>query len=163
MYNASVENPVLCLVSQSSPTFTTSMGCTLPGSSVPGKSPGKKTGISCHALLQGIFQTQGLNPGLPHCRWILYPLGHQGSPRILEWVVYPFSPGYFYSGIKPGSPALQTDSFPAELPGKPLEKTIKYKFPTLPLLCIHFKINCYLTGLPVDSYIFSSLGYHKKC
>ena len=32
------------------------------------------------------------NPGLPHCRWILYPqLSHKGSPRILEWVAYPFS------------------------------------------------------------------------
>ena len=36
------------------------------------------------------FPTQGSNPGLPHCRWILYQLSHQGSPRILEWVAYPF-------------------------------------------------------------------------
>ena len=42
--------------------------------------------MSCHALVQGIFPTQGLNPGLPHCRQILYHLSHQGSPRILEWV-----------------------------------------------------------------------------
>ena len=41
----------------------------------------------------GIFPTQGSNPGLPHCRWILYCLSHQGSPRILEWVAYPFSRG----------------------------------------------------------------------
>ena len=46
-----------------------------------------------HALLQGIFPTQGSNPGFPHCRWILYHLSHQGSPRILECVVYPFSRG----------------------------------------------------------------------
>ena len=39
----------------------------------------------------GIFPTQGLNPGLPHCRWILYQLSHKGSPRILKWVAYPFS------------------------------------------------------------------------
>ena len=32
-----------------------------------------------------------LNPGLPHCRWILYPLSHKGSPRVLEWAAYPFS------------------------------------------------------------------------
>ena len=44
-------------------------------------------------LLQGIFPTQGLNPGLLHCRWILYQLSHKGSPRILEWVAYPFSRG----------------------------------------------------------------------
>ena len=43
------------------------------------------------SLLQGIFPTQGSNPNLPHCRWILYQLSHQESPRILEWVAYPFS------------------------------------------------------------------------
>ena len=42
---------------------------------------------------RGIFPTQGLNPGLPHCRQILYQLSHKGSPRILEWVDYPFSRG----------------------------------------------------------------------
>ena len=45
-----------------------------PGSSVHGDSPGKNTGVGCLALLQGIFPNQGLNPGLPHCRWILYCL-----------------------------------------------------------------------------------------
>ena len=38
------------------------MGCSSPGSSVHGDSPGKNTGVGCHALLQGIFQTQGLKP-----------------------------------------------------------------------------------------------------
>ena len=38
------------------------------------------------SLLQGIFPTQVSNPGLPHCRQILYQLSHKGSPRILEWV-----------------------------------------------------------------------------
>ena len=37
-------------------------------------SPGKNTGVDCHSLLQGIFLTQGSNPGLPHYRWILYHL-----------------------------------------------------------------------------------------
>ena len=46
----------------------------------PGASPGKNTGVGYHALLQGIFLTQGSNPGLPQCRQILYPLSHQGSP-----------------------------------------------------------------------------------
>ena len=45
------------------------------------------------SLLQGIFPTQGSSPGLPHCRWILYQLSHKESPRILEWVAYPFSSG----------------------------------------------------------------------
>ena len=60
------------------------MDCSLPGSSVHRDSPGKNTRGSYHALLQGIFPTQGLNSGLPHCRWILYHLNHQGSPR--KWV-----------------------------------------------------------------------------
>ena len=57
----------------------------------PWNSPGQAVGS--HSLLQGIFPTQGSNPGLPHCRQILYQLNHQGSPRILEWVAYPFSSG----------------------------------------------------------------------
>ena len=46
----------------------------------PWNFPGKSTGVGCHFLLQGIFPTQGLNPGLPHCRKMLYHLSHQGSP-----------------------------------------------------------------------------------
>ena len=57
----------------------------------PRNSPGQITGEGSLSLLQGIFPTQGLNPGLPHCRWILYQLSHKGSPRILQWVVYHFS------------------------------------------------------------------------
>ena len=52
-------------------------------------------GVGSHSLLQRIFPTQGLNPGLPHCRQILYQLSHEGSPWILEWVAYPFSRGIF--------------------------------------------------------------------
>ena len=114
------------------------MDCSLPGSSVHRGSPGKNTREGCHVLLQGMFPTQGSNPGLPNCRWFLfffplifiswrlitlqycsgfchtltwishgftciphpdpcrwflYQLSHQGSPRILEWVAYPFSRG----------------------------------------------------------------------
>ena len=50
------------------------------GSSIHGDSSGKTTGIGCHALFQGIFPTQEQNPGLLHCKWILYCLNHQGSP-----------------------------------------------------------------------------------
>ena len=59
----------------------------------PWNSPGKNTGVGSLSLLQGIFPTQGSNPGLPPCRQILYQLSHKGSPRILEWVAYPFSRG----------------------------------------------------------------------
>ena len=44
--------------------------------------PGKNTGASCHFLLQGIFQTQGSNSGLPYCRQTLYPLSQEGIPKI---------------------------------------------------------------------------------
>ena len=43
--------------------------------------PGKKTGVGFHFHLQEIFLTQGLKPGLPHCRQMLYRLSHQGSPH----------------------------------------------------------------------------------
>ena len=85
----------------------------------PRDSPGKNTRVGCQALLQGIFPTQGPNPGLLHCRQILYQLNHQRSTRILEWLPIP-SPGNLPNpGIESGSPALQPDSLPAELPGKP--------------------------------------------
>ena len=43
-------------------------------------SPGQNTGMGSLSLLQGIFPTQGSNPGLPHCRWILYQLNHKRIP-----------------------------------------------------------------------------------
>jgi len=92
-----VPTPILCLVVQPWPTLCDPMDCNLPGSSVHGDSPSKNTGVGCHALLQGIFPTQGLNPGLLRCGRILYHLSHQGSPRNLEWVAYPFSKGACWS------------------------------------------------------------------
>ena len=83
-----------CALSLSCLTLCNPTACSLPGSSVHGDSPGKNTGMGCHALLQGIFRSQGSNPGLPHCTQILYHLRHQGSPWILEWVAYPISRGF---------------------------------------------------------------------
>ena len=68
----------------------------------PWNSLDQDTGVGSLSLLQGIFPTQGLNPGLPHCRQVLYQLSHQGSPRILEWVAYPFSRGSFQPGNQSG-------------------------------------------------------------
>ena len=81
---------MLCLVVQSCPTFCNPSDCSPPGSFVHGDSPGKNIGVGCHVLLQGISPTQGLNTGLLHHRQILCHLSHQGSPRILEWLAYPF-------------------------------------------------------------------------
>ena len=52
------------------------------GLNSPWNSPGQNTGVGSLSLLQGIFPTQGLNPGLPHCRCILYQLSHKGSPFL---------------------------------------------------------------------------------
>ena len=46
----------------------------------PWYSPDQNTRVGSHSLLQGIFPTQGSKPGVPHCRWVLYQLSHQGSP-----------------------------------------------------------------------------------
>ena len=99
----------VCLVAQSCPTLCDPMDCSLPDSSVHGDSPGKNTGVGCHALLQGIFPVQGWNPGLPHCRQIpslteppgkpnqgfgsgraeTYPLDHLGIPsKLLDWNLF---------------------------------------------------------------------------
>ena len=80
-------------VAQSHPILCDPMDCSPPGSSVHEDSPCKNTGVGWHALFQSVFPTQGMNPGLRHCRQILYHLSHQGSPRILVCVAYPFSGG----------------------------------------------------------------------
>ena len=54
----------------------------------PWDSPGKNTGAGCHFLLQGIFLTQGLNPCLLHCRWMLYCLSH--DKLINKWHLWIF-------------------------------------------------------------------------
>ena len=72
---------MLGLIAQSCLTLCDTMDSSLPGSSVHRDSPGKNTGVGCHALLQGIFLTQESNQGLLHCRWIPYQLSHHGSPQ----------------------------------------------------------------------------------
>ena len=72
---------LLCL------TLCDPMDCRPPGSSDRGDSSGKNTGVGCLALLQGIFPTQGSNPGLPHCKQIIYCMSHQGSLKGTQQVV----------------------------------------------------------------------------
>ena len=79
--------PVKVKVTQSCPTLCYPMDYS------PWNSPGQNTGVSSLSLLQVIFPTHGSNPGLPPLQEILYELSHKGSPRILEWVAYPFSSG----------------------------------------------------------------------
>ena len=70
-------------------------------------------------LLQGIFPTQGSNPGLLHRRQILSQLNHKGTPRILEWVAYPFSCGSSQPRNRTGVSCTAADFLPTELSGKP--------------------------------------------
>ena len=91
-----------------------------PGPLCPRNSLGQDTRAGGCSLLQGIFPTQGSNPDLPHCRWILYHLSPQGSPRILERVAFPSLADLPDPGIEPSSPELQADSLPSEPPGEPL-------------------------------------------
>ena len=109
----------MCLVTQSCLTLCSSLHCSSPGSSVHGDSLGRNTGMRCHVLLQGILPTQEWNPGLLHCRWILYCLNHQGSPRILELVAYPFCRGSSHPGDRTVVSCIAGDSLPSELLGKP--------------------------------------------
>ena len=79
-------NSTLCCAQllQVCPTLCDPMDCSPAGSFVLGDSPGKNTGVGCHALLLGIFLTQELIPHLRrllHCRQVLYLLSHLGSPR----------------------------------------------------------------------------------
>ena len=106
-------NKVKVKVAQSCPTLCNSYGLYSPWNS-----PGQNTGIGRLSFLQEIFPTQGSNPGLPQCRWILYQLSHKGSPRILEWVAYPFCSDLSDPEIELGSPASQANSLPTELSGR---------------------------------------------
>ena len=69
-----------CSVAQRCPTSLWPHGLWSTRLLCPWKSPGQNTGVGGHSLLQGIFPTQGRNPGVLHCRQILYHLSHQGSP-----------------------------------------------------------------------------------
>ena len=79
----------------------------------PWNSPGQNTGVGSCFLLQGIFPTQGSNPGLSHCRQILYHLSHQGSPSSIRVVssAYPrlliFLPAILIPACVSSSPAFR--------------------------------------------------------
>ena len=68
----------------------------------PWNSPGQNNGVGSLSLLQGIVPTQGSNLGLPHCRWILYQLSHQGSPYQMTTPI-----GSFPGGATGQEPACQ--------------------------------------------------------
>ena len=100
---------------QSCPTLCVTMDCSLPGFSVYSVySPGKNTGVVCHALLQGIFPTQGSNPHLLHLHWQVgsLPLAPPGKPTVL------CSTHFFKNPCINGPRRRQWQPTPVLLPGK---------------------------------------------
>ena len=97
--------------------------CSPPGPSVHGDSPGKNTGVCCHALLQGIFLNQGSNPGLLHCRWVLYQLSHQNfheecerkelSKSLNAWCIFVL-PSHLNDGLA-ACRILGSNDFPSKI------------------------------------------------
>ena len=129
---------VLCLVTQSCPTLCDPMNCSPPGSSVHGDSQGKNTGV-------GIFPTQGSNPELQTDSLPPEPSGmHKntgvGSPFLLQ-------------ESKPGFPAFQVDSLPAELPGKPGLMLGAYILVT-DVVSVNCPLYQYIMSISVSCYIF---------
>ena len=78
---------------------------------VRGNSLGRNTGVGCYFLLQGIFLTQGSNPGLFHCRLILCCLNHEGSPLLSSSVQF--------SSVTQSGPTL-CDPMNCSMPGLPV-------------------------------------------
>ena len=92
----SVQNHVRAKLLQSCPTLCDPRDCSPPGSSVHGDSPGNNTGVGCHALLQGIFQTQGSNWCLLNVscigRQALYHLRSPVKTHILPQIPFLWPP-----------------------------------------------------------------------
>ena len=76
----SFHSNVLCLVTQSCPTLCDPMYCSPPGSSVHGDSPGKNTGVGCHALLQGDLPNPGIQSRSPALQVVSLPAELPGKP-----------------------------------------------------------------------------------
>ena len=154
-------------VAQLCPTLCDLVDCTSPWNS-----PCQNTGVGCLSLLQEIFPTHGLNPGLLHCRQILYQLSHKGSPRIMEWVAYPFSSGSSQLRNRIVSPTLQIDSLPTELSGKPQKgrrqkpkrwakkaEASRYVWVCLLLL----SVSSSLSGLSFPNHAYFTSASGKEC
>ena len=71
-------------------------------------SPGQNTGVGSLPLLQGIFLTQGLNPGLLHCRQIFYQLSHKGTGKVDIKNMTNWNANYTPLGASPLPPHIQS-------------------------------------------------------
>ena len=98
--NIKIENSDICIMAGVSGSLAVIPFSLWPhGLYSPWNSPGQNTGVGSLSLLKGIFPTQVSNPGLPHCRQILYQLSHKG---IVESVACPFSGGSSWSRNQTG-------------------------------------------------------------
>ena len=159
-----IKKNILLLSAQSCLTLCNLMDCSLPDSSVHGDSPGKNTRVGCHDLLQGIFPTQGLNPGLLHCRHILYCLNTREAQEYWSGQPVP-SPGELLDlGIEPGSPALQVDSLPAKLPRKPAYVILDKKIDKSNYIELSDYSLCFFPSycLSIQPQAWIILGYKKS-
>ena len=102
----------------------------------PWHSPGLNTGVGSHSLLQGIFPTQGSNPGLPHCRWLLYQLSHREAQACCSGRPISSPADLPDPGIEPGFPALQAESSATELQGSPTRACV-YVYVCASVVCVH--------------------------
>ena len=115
----------------------------------PWNSPGQNTGMGSLSLLQEISPTQGSNPGLPHCKQILYQLRHKGSPRILVWVGFPFSRGFSPSRNQTGVSCIAGGFFTSWATREEERRKGRNCDPT-------WGRHCFSDGLPDSSNTFHS-------
>ena len=124
------------------------MDCGPPGfSRSPWDSPGKNTGVGCHFLLQRIFPTQGLNPGLPHCRQMLYRLSHQGKGEEIRRALDPAK--------------TRGDRFSLE-GGRRRARGLRHQRETLYLLCKPWVLGLTLSFLWEGSCELSKVSNHSS-
>ena len=90
-------------------------------------SPVQNTGVGSLSLLQEIFPTSRSNPGLQDCRQILYQVSYKGSPRVLEWVAYPFPSRSFWPRNRTGVSCIAGGFFTS----KAIRESLKYNWVSL--------------------------------
>ena len=133
----------------------------------PWNSPGQDTGVDGLSLLQGIFPTQGLNPGFPHCRWILSSWATREAQEYWSAQPFPSSADLPNPGIKLGSPALQVAFYQPSYQGSPvLREAIPNCFslggPSISCLTASTQFLTF-SGSVQTCYFWCLGGLHHRC
>ena len=127
----------------------------------PWNSLGQNTGVGSFSLLQWIFPTQGSNPDLPHCRWILYQLSTREAQEYWSGLQSPSPADLPDAGTEPESPALHADSLPTELSGKPPFQfrfiSSSFFFFSLLQLWLWLPKLCWIKLMKVDIFVLFSI------